>query len=125
MLPPHEIVARGSRVSPKTTSLVLEGVGRTLIVSSTLYCMCTRSTTNPEGLLGRDPEIERTILAARRAFRLSHWITTEFDTKLDSDSEYSDCVHSVDLSSGVSDSVSGSVYIDSSSNFANSEIIVE
>ncbi|KAI9128690.1 hypothetical protein K1719_000173 [Acacia pycnantha] len=30
MLPPHEIVARGSGVSPKTTSSVLEGVGRTL-----------------------------------------------------------------------------------------------
>ncbi|XP_028795558.1 uncharacterized protein LOC114751059 [Neltuma alba] len=30
MLPPHEIVARGSGVSPKTTSSVLEGIGRTL-----------------------------------------------------------------------------------------------
>ncbi|KDP37336.1 hypothetical protein JCGZ_06790 [Jatropha curcas] len=30
MLPPHEIVARGSRKSPKTTFSVLEGVGRTL-----------------------------------------------------------------------------------------------
>lgn len=30
MLPPHEIVARGSGVSPKTTFSVLEGVGRTL-----------------------------------------------------------------------------------------------
>ncbi|KAI9090646.1 hypothetical protein K1719_028499 [Acacia pycnantha] len=30
MLPPHEIVARGSGVSPKSTSSVLEGVGRTL-----------------------------------------------------------------------------------------------
>ncbi|KAK9290425.1 hypothetical protein L1049_008595 [Liquidambar formosana] len=30
MLPPHEIVARGSAVSPKTTFSVLEGVGRTL-----------------------------------------------------------------------------------------------
>ena len=30
MLPPHEIVARGSRRSPKTTFSVLEGVGRTL-----------------------------------------------------------------------------------------------
>ncbi|KAJ9695056.1 hypothetical protein PVL29_010517 [Vitis rotundifolia] len=30
MLPPHEIVARGSGRSPKTTSSVLEGVGRTL-----------------------------------------------------------------------------------------------
>ena len=30
MLPPHEIVERGSRRSPKTTSSVLEGVGRTL-----------------------------------------------------------------------------------------------
>ncbi|XP_061366765.1 protein S40-7-like [Gastrolobium bilobum] len=30
MLPPHEIVARGFGVSPKTTSSVLEGVGRTL-----------------------------------------------------------------------------------------------
>lgn len=30
MLPPHEIVARGSARSPKTTSSVLEGVGRTL-----------------------------------------------------------------------------------------------
>ncbi|CAK9159843.1 unnamed protein product [Ilex paraguariensis] len=30
MLPPHEIVARGSAQSPKTTFSVLEGVGRTL-----------------------------------------------------------------------------------------------
>ncbi|EXB54595.1 hypothetical protein L484_019165 [Morus notabilis] len=30
VLPPHEIVARGSGVSPKTTFSVLEGVGRTL-----------------------------------------------------------------------------------------------
>lgn len=30
MLPPHEIVARGSGVSPNTTFSVLEGVGRTL-----------------------------------------------------------------------------------------------
>ncbi|XP_044500895.1 uncharacterized protein LOC123221967 [Mangifera indica] len=30
MLPPHEIVARGSGMSPKTTFSVLEGVGRTL-----------------------------------------------------------------------------------------------
>ncbi|KAG2685048.1 hypothetical protein I3760_10G106400 [Carya illinoinensis] len=30
MLPPHEIVARGSGVSPKTTFSVPEGVGRTL-----------------------------------------------------------------------------------------------
>ena len=30
MLPPHEIVARGSTQSPKTTFSVLEGVGRTL-----------------------------------------------------------------------------------------------
>lgn len=30
MLPPHEIVARGSGVSPRTTFSVLEGVGRTL-----------------------------------------------------------------------------------------------
>uniref|UniRef100_A0A5B7B9P7 Senescence regulator n=1 Tax=Davidia involucrata TaxID=16924 RepID=A0A5B7B9P7_DAVIN len=30
MLPPHEIVARGSTRSPKTTFSVLEGVGRTL-----------------------------------------------------------------------------------------------
>ncbi|XVF55766.1 hypothetical protein PTKIN_Ptkin06aG0063500 [Pterospermum kingtungense] len=30
MLPPHEIVARGSGVSPKTTFSVHEGVGRTL-----------------------------------------------------------------------------------------------
>ncbi|KAF3441629.1 hypothetical protein FNV43_RR15544 [Rhamnella rubrinervis] len=30
MLPPHEIVSRGSGVSPKTTFSVLEGVGRTL-----------------------------------------------------------------------------------------------
>ena len=30
MLPPHEIVARGSRRSPRTTSSMLEGVGRTL-----------------------------------------------------------------------------------------------
>lgn len=30
ILPPHELVARGSGVSPKTTFSVLEGVGRTL-----------------------------------------------------------------------------------------------
>lgn len=30
MLPPHEIVARGSGLEPKTTFSVLEGVGRTL-----------------------------------------------------------------------------------------------
>lgn len=30
MLPPHEIVSRGSGVSPNTTFSVLEGVGRTL-----------------------------------------------------------------------------------------------
>ncbi|GLT40677.1 hypothetical protein SLA2020_147910 [Shorea laevis] len=30
MLPPHEIVARGSGVSPKTTFSMLEGTGRTL-----------------------------------------------------------------------------------------------
>ncbi|GFY88873.1 hypothetical protein Acr_06g0008130 [Actinidia rufa] len=30
MLPPHEIVARGSAILPKTTFLVLEGVGRRL-----------------------------------------------------------------------------------------------
>ncbi|KAM7263773.1 hypothetical protein ACFE04_001456 [Oxalis oulophora] len=30
MLPPHEMVARGSGVSPRTTFSVLEGVGRTL-----------------------------------------------------------------------------------------------
>ncbi|GFY93401.1 hypothetical protein Acr_08g0017970 [Actinidia rufa] len=30
MLPPHEIVARGSAILPKTTFSVLEGVGRTL-----------------------------------------------------------------------------------------------
>ncbi|KAH7521013.1 hypothetical protein ACOSP7_028889 [Xanthoceras sorbifolium] len=30
MLPPHEIVARGSRMSPKMTFSVLEGAGRTL-----------------------------------------------------------------------------------------------
>ena len=30
MLPPHEIVARGSAILPKTTFSVLEGVGRRL-----------------------------------------------------------------------------------------------
>lgn len=30
ILPPHELVARGSGVSPKTTFSVLDGVGRTL-----------------------------------------------------------------------------------------------
>ena len=30
MLPPHEIVARGSGVTPNSTFSVLEGVGRTL-----------------------------------------------------------------------------------------------
>ncbi|KAI9086577.1 hypothetical protein K1719_031438 [Acacia pycnantha] len=85
--------------------------------------MSTRSTTNPEDLLPFDPEIERTILTARRVVRLSHRINTE----LESDCDHSDCVHSVDLSDCVSDSISDSlvVFTDSSSNFANSDIMAE
>ncbi|KAI9071964.1 hypothetical protein K1719_046075 [Acacia pycnantha] len=61
----------------------------------------TRNTTNPEDLLPFDPEIERTILAARRVVSLSHRINTELDTKLNSDSG-----HSIDLSDCDSDSIS-------------------
>ncbi|KAI9074845.1 hypothetical protein K1719_043195 [Acacia pycnantha] len=89
--------------------------------------MSTRNTTNPEDLLPFDPEIERTILTARRVVRLSHRINTELDTELESDCDHSDCVHSVDLSDCVSDSISDSlvVFTDSSSNFANSDIMAE
>ncbi|KAI9111081.1 hypothetical protein K1719_017956 [Acacia pycnantha] len=43
------------------------------------------NTTNPEDLLPFDPEIERTILLARRVVRLSHKINTKPDTQLESD----------------------------------------
>ncbi|KAK4283959.1 hypothetical protein QN277_000855 [Acacia crassicarpa] len=83
------------------------------------------STVNPEDLLPFDPEIERTILAARRVVSLSRGINIELDIEL----EHSDCVHSVDLSDCVcvSDSTSDSlvVFTDSSSNFANSEIMAD
>ncbi|KAI9112942.1 hypothetical protein K1719_016056 [Acacia pycnantha] len=89
--------------------------------------MSTRSTTNPEDLLPFDIEIERTILTSRRVVRLSHMINTELDTELESD-----CVHSVDPSDSLSDSTSVDstsdslvVFTDSSSNFANSEIMTE
>ncbi|KAI9113541.1 hypothetical protein K1719_015468 [Acacia pycnantha] len=89
--------------------------------------MSTRNTTNPEDLLPFDLEIERTILTARRVVRLSHKINTELDTQLESDSHHSDCDHSVDLSDCASDSISDNlvVFTDSSSNFANSEIMAE
>ncbi|KAI9126006.1 hypothetical protein K1719_003424 [Acacia pycnantha] len=93
--------------------------------------MSTRNTTDPEDLLPFDPEIERTILTARRVVRLSHRINTELDIELDTqfefDSHHSDCVHSVDLSDCASDSISDSlvVFTDSSSNFANSDIMAE
>ncbi|KAI9096032.1 hypothetical protein K1719_026179 [Acacia pycnantha] len=85
--------------------------------------MSTKSTTNPEDLLAFDLEIERTILTARRVVRLSHRTNIE----LESDYEHFDCVHSVDLSDGFFDSTSDSliVFTDSSSNFANSEIMTE
>ncbi|KAI9072158.1 hypothetical protein K1719_045878 [Acacia pycnantha] len=71
--------------------------------------MSTRNTTNPEDLLPFDPEIERTILAARRVVSLSHRINTELDTQLNSDSGHSDCVHSIDRSDCDSDSISDSL----------------
>ncbi|KAI9095651.1 hypothetical protein K1719_026211 [Acacia pycnantha] len=87
--------------------------------------MSTGNTTNPEDLLPFDPEIERTILTARRVVRLSHKVNTELDTQLESDSGHSDFVHSVDISDCASDSISDSlvVFTDSSSNFANSDIM--
>ncbi|KAI9085985.1 hypothetical protein K1719_032062 [Acacia pycnantha] len=83
--------------------------------------MSTRNNTNPEDLLPFDPEIERTILTARRVVSLSHKINTE----LHSDCDHSDCVHSVDLSD--SDSIPDSlvVFTDSCSNFANSDVMAE
>ncbi|KAI9114381.1 hypothetical protein K1719_014609 [Acacia pycnantha] len=66
--------------------------------------MSTRNT-----MLPFDPEIERTILAARRVVSLSHRINTELDTQLNSDSGHSDCVHSIDLSDCDSDSISDSL----------------
>ena len=89
--------------------------------------MSTRGIVNPEDLLPFDPEIERTILAARRVVRLSRGINTELDIECKSDSGHSDCVHTVDHSDSVSDSTSDSlvVFIDSSSNFPNSEIMAE
>ncbi|KAI9117946.1 hypothetical protein K1719_011088 [Acacia pycnantha] len=80
--------------------------------------MSTKNTTNSEDLLPFDPEIERTILSARRVVRLSHRINTELDTELESD-----CDHSVDLSDCSSDSLV--VFTYSSSNFANSDIMAE
>ncbi|KAI9115702.1 hypothetical protein K1719_013371 [Acacia pycnantha] len=71
--------------------------------------MSTGITTNSEDLLPFDPEIERTILTARRVVRLSHRINTELDTQLESDFDHSDCVHSVDLSDCASDSISDSL----------------
>ncbi|KAI9087143.1 hypothetical protein K1719_030907 [Acacia pycnantha] len=71
--------------------------------------MNTRNTTNPEDLLPFDPEIERTILAARRVVSLSHRINTELDTQLNSDSGHSDCVHSIDLFDCDFDSISDSL----------------
>ncbi|KAI9086839.1 hypothetical protein K1719_031162 [Acacia pycnantha] len=76
--------------------------------------MSTRITTNSEHLLPFDPEIERTILTARRVVRLSHKINTELDTQLESDSDqsdsgHSDCVHYIDLSNCASDSISDSL----------------
>ncbi|KAI9117835.1 hypothetical protein K1719_011250 [Acacia pycnantha] len=62
-------------------------------------------------------------LTARRVVRLSHKINIELDTKLESDFDHSNCVHSVDLSDCVSDSLV--VFTDSSSNFANSDIMEE
>ncbi|KAI9084612.1 hypothetical protein K1719_033394 [Acacia pycnantha] len=89
--------------------------------------MSTMNTTNPEDLLPFDPEIERTILTARRVVRLSHMINTELDTELESDCDHSDCIHFVDLSDCRSDSISDSlvVFTDSSSNFVNSDIMAE
>ncbi|KAI9114204.1 hypothetical protein K1719_014854 [Acacia pycnantha] len=87
--------------------------------------MSTRNNTNPEDLLPFDPEIERTILTARRVVSLSH--NTELDTELHSDCDHSDCVHSVDLSYSYSDSIPDSlvVFTDSCSNFANSDVMAE
>ncbi|KAI9114616.1 hypothetical protein K1719_014314 [Acacia pycnantha] len=85
------------------------------------------NTTNPEDLLPFDPEIERTILTARRVVSLSHRINTELDTELNSDCDHSDCVHSVALSDCGSDSISDSLFVftDSNSNSANSDIMAE
>ncbi|KAI9085740.1 hypothetical protein K1719_032346 [Acacia pycnantha] len=85
------------------------------------------NNTNPEDLLPFDPEIERTILTARRVVSLSHKINTELDTELHSDCDHSDCVHSVDLSDSYSDSIPDSlvVFTDSCSNFANSDVMAE
>ncbi|KAI9125919.1 hypothetical protein K1719_003337 [Acacia pycnantha] len=89
--------------------------------------MSTRNNTNPEDLLPFDPEIERTILTARRVVSLSHKINTELDTELHSDCDHSDCVHSIDLSDSYSDSIPDSlvVFTDSCSNFANSDVMAE
>ncbi|KAI9124814.1 hypothetical protein K1719_004141 [Acacia pycnantha] len=57
-----------------------------------------RNTINPEDLLPFDPEIEKTILTARRVVRLSHKINTELDTKLESDCDHSIVSILVDLS---------------------------
>ncbi|KAI9076097.1 hypothetical protein K1719_041911 [Acacia pycnantha] len=92
-----------------------------------LVCMSTRNNTNPEDLLPLDPEIERTILTARKVVSLSHKINIELDTELHSDCDHYDCVHSVDLSDSDSDSISDSlvVFADSCSNFANSDVMAE
>ena len=78
-------------------------------------------------MLPYDPEIERTILTARRVVRLSRANNTELDIELESDCDHTDCVHSVDLSDCVSESTSDSlvVFTDSSSTFPNSEIMAE
>ncbi|KAI9120098.1 hypothetical protein K1719_009067 [Acacia pycnantha] len=83
--------------------------------------MSTRNTTNPEELFPFDPEIERTILTARRVVRLRHRIDTELNA------DHSDCVHSVDLSDCDSDSISDSlvVFTYSCSNFANSDVMAD
>ncbi|KAI9075429.1 hypothetical protein K1719_042606 [Acacia pycnantha] len=94
---------------------------------STPSLLLTLNTTNPEDLLSFDPEIERTIITTRRVLRLIHKINTELDTQLESDPDHSDCVHSVDLSDCTSDSISDSLVVstDSSSNFANSDMLAE
>ncbi|KAI9085976.1 hypothetical protein K1719_032053 [Acacia pycnantha] len=81
-----------------------------------------RNTTNPEDLLPFDPEIERTILAARRVVSLSHRINTELDPQLNSDSGHSDCVHSIDLSDCDSDSISDSLVSTNSDIMAGEQV---
>ncbi|KAI9119573.1 hypothetical protein K1719_009449 [Acacia pycnantha] len=95
----------------KTKEEVLEIARRMVQFAGSLGCHdigfyaedATRNTTNPEELFPFDPEIERTILTARRVVRLSHRIDTELDA------DHSDCVHSVDLSDCASDCASDSI----------------